>query len=75
MPGVGTEVALVNIGIDSGRSAGNELLVFRGNEYVGDLVITATDPKVAVGKFRPARRAAKLAVNDSVVTSFGGSGQ
>ena len=69
---VGAEsgMAQVNIGSDSGLSPGNDLIVFRGNEYVGDLTITTVEPKTAVGKFRPARRAAKIQKGDSVITSF-----
>lgn len=74
--GVGsTGLAQVNIGSDSGLSAGNTLIVFRGNEYVGDLTVTAADPKVAVGKFVPARRNSKVEVGDSVITSFAGTPQ
>jgi hypothetical protein len=67
-----TGMAQINIGSDSGLSPGNVLIVFRGNEYVGDLSITAAEPKVAVGKFVPARRTAKVEKGDSVITSFGG---
>lgn len=68
-------LAQVNIGSDSGLSVGNVLIVFRGNEYVGDLTLTAVEPKVAVGKFVPARRTAKVEVGDSVITSFAGTPQ
>ena len=70
-----TGMAQVNIGSDSGLSPGNVLIVFRGNEYVGDLTITTTDPKRAVGKFTPARRTSKIMKEDSVITSFGGTPQ
>jgi hypothetical protein len=73
--GVGTNFAQINIGGDSGLSIGNRLIVFRGNEYVGDLDLTTVEPKVAVGKFTPARRTAKIAAGDSVITSFGGTPQ
>jgi len=74
--GVGASgLAQVNIGSDSGLSAGNVLIVFRGNEYVGDLTVTTAEPKVAVGKFVPARRNSKVEVNDSVITSFAGQPQ
>lgn len=68
-------LAQVNIGSDSGLSVGNSLIVFRGNEYVGDLTITTVEPKVAVGKFVPARRTAKIQAEDSVITSFTGTPQ
>jgi hypothetical protein len=75
--GVGGEtgMAQVNIGSDSGLTAGNVLIVFRGNEYLGDLQITHAEPKAAVGKFVPKSRTAKVQVNDSVITSFSGSPQ
>jgi len=70
-----TGMAQVNIGSDSGLSVGNTLIVFRGNEYLGDLTITQANPKQAVGKFAPKSRAAKIKVDDSVITSFTGSQQ
>jgi hypothetical protein len=74
--GVGLSgLAQINIGSDSGLSPGNTLIVFRGNEYLGDLHLTAADPKVAVGKFEPKSRAAKVQVGDSVITSFAGTPQ
>lgn len=68
-------LAQINIGSDSGLSPGNTLIVFRGTEYLGDLTLTAADPKVAVGKFVPKSRAAKIEVGDSVITSFAGTPQ
>jgi hypothetical protein len=68
-------MAQINIGSDSGLSVGNVLIVFRGTEYVGDLTLTTVEPKVAVGKFQPARRASKVQKGDSVITSFGGTPQ
>ena len=65
----------INIGSDSGLSPGNSLIVFRGNEYIGDLALTTVEPKAAVGKFSPARRAAKVKEGDSVISSFGGTPQ
>lgn len=73
--GVGPTFAQINIGGDSGLSIGNRLIVFRANEYVGDLDLTAVEPKAAVGKFTPARRTAKIEKGDSVITSFGGTPQ
>jgi hypothetical protein len=74
--GVGLNgLAQIDIGSDSGLSPGNTLIVFRGNEYLGDLTLTAADPKVAVGKFVPKSRAAKIGVGDSVITSFAGTPQ
>lgn len=74
--GTGTNgLTQINIGSDSGLSVGNNLIVFRGNEYLGDLQLTAVDPKVAVGRFTPKSRTAKVAVDDSVITSFAGTPQ
>jgi len=74
--GVGaTGFAQVNIGSDSGLSAGNVLIVFRGSEYLGDLRITVAEPKTAVGKFEPKSRSAKIEVGNSVITSFTGAPQ
>jgi hypothetical protein len=73
--GATSGMAQINIGSDSGLSPGNNLIVFRGNEYIGDLALTTVEPKVAVGKFTPARRTAKVQEGDSVITSFGGTPQ
>jgi multidrug efflux pump subunit AcrA (membrane-fusion protein) len=64
-------LAQINIGSDSGLSPGNVLTVYRGKDYVGDLTLTATEAKTAVGKFTPARRTSKIQKEDSVTTGFG----
>ena len=66
----GTFLAQINVGSDSGLSAGNVLVIYRGDIYVGDLTITGTEPKVAVGKFTPAKRNMAVQVDDAVITSF-----
>jgi len=66
----GTLLAQINVGSDSGITAGNVLIVYRGDLYVGDLTITNTEPKVAVGKFTPAKRSMAVQVDDAVITSF-----
>lgn len=71
----GTSLAQVNIGSDSGLSIGNSLIVYRGNEYLGDLMIVRTEAKGAVGKFVPKSRSAKIQEGDSVITSFTGTPQ
>jgi hypothetical protein len=71
----GTSLASVNIGSDSGLSPGNSLIVYRGNEYVGELLLTAVEPKAAVGKFVPAKRTSKIQEGDNVITSFTGAPQ
>jgi hypothetical protein len=71
----GTSLAQVNIGSDSGLSPGNSLIVYRGNEYLGDLMINRTEAKAAVGKFIPKSRSAKVQEGDSVITSFTGAPQ
>ena len=63
----------INIGSDSGLSVGNKLTVFRGNEYLGDLVLTTVQPKIAVGRFEPARRGFEIKQDDQVTTGFTGS--
>lgn len=68
----GTSLAQISIGSDSGISPGNVLTVFKGNEYKGDLKITAVNPKTAVGSFQPAKKNMTISVDDSVITSFGG---
>jgi hypothetical protein len=64
---------VVDIGSDSGVSAGNKLTVFRGNNYLGDLVITEVHPKRAVGRFEPARRGLNIQKDDQVTTGFTGT--
>lgn len=71
----GTSLAQINIGSDSGLSPGNVLTVFKGNEYKGDLRLTTVNPKIAVGKFTPGKKASKIEVEDSVITSFSGTPQ
>lgn len=66
----GTFLAQINVGSDSGLTAGNVLTVFRDDVYVGDLTISGTEPKLAVGKFTPAKRSLAIQVGDSVITSF-----
>ena len=66
----GSNLAQINVGSDSGVSAGNVLIVYRGDVYVGDLTITNTEPKIAVGKFVPAKRSMAVQVDDAVITSF-----
>jgi cell shape-determining protein MreC len=73
--GVGSNFVQVDIGSDSGLSAGNVLIVFSGSEYLGDLTVTVAEPKTAVGKFVPKSRSAKVKKGDSVITSFTGSPQ
>jgi len=51
------------------------LIVYRGNEYLGDLTIMRTEAKEAVGKFTPKSRSAKVVEGDSVITSFAGAPQ
>ncbi len=63
-------LAQVDVGSDSGLSAGNVLTVYQGNEYKGDLKLTSVLPKSAVGKFTPAKRTSKILAGDKVITSF-----
>jgi hypothetical protein len=72
---VGSNLAQIDIGSDSGLSQGNSLVVYRGNEWVGDLTLTTVQAKIAVGKFTPARRGAEVKKGDLVITSFTGTGR
>jgi len=69
-----TNLAQIDIGSDSGLSQGNTLIVYRGNDYLGDLTLSAVQPKTAVGTFKPARRGAEIRKDDLVITSFAGGG-
>jgi len=71
----GSSLAQVNIGSDSGLSPGNVLTVFKGTEYKGDLRLMTVNPKIAVGKFTPAKRTSKIEVEDNVITSFSSTPQ
>ena len=71
----GTSLVQINIGSDSGLSVGNVLIVFRGSEYLGDLILTSTEPKVAVGKLIAKTKSIKVQEGDSVITSFAGTPQ
>jgi hypothetical protein len=77
-----TGLTVVNLGSDSGISAGNKLEVYRVDAdnparsvYLGELVISRTEPKQAVGQFypknvaRPDQRLPK--VGDIVSTTLG----
>ncbi|MBO0701284.1 MAG: hypothetical protein J2P46_23000 [Zavarzinella sp.] len=68
-------LAQIDIGSDSGLSQGNTLIVYRGNEWVGDMTLTQVNPKVAVGQFKPAKRGATIQKDDLVITSFTGTRQ
>jgi L-ascorbate metabolism protein UlaG (beta-lactamase superfamily) len=55
------------------RGAGLEKVVELGwweSHRIGDLTITGTEPKIAVGKFVPAKRNMAVQVDDAVITSF-----
>jgi len=75
-------LTVINIGSDSGISAGNKLLIYRPDNqnpknslYLGELVVSRTEPKQAVGQFypkpfaKPDERLPKE--NDVVSTSLG----
>ena len=49
--------------------------MFRGSEYLGDLILTSTEPKVAVGKLIAKTKSIKVQEGDSVITSFAGTPQ
>jgi hypothetical protein len=68
----GSNLAQVSVGTDSGLTAGNVLVVYRENLYVGDLQIRNVEAKSAVGLFTPAKRDMKITVGDKVITSFTG---
>ncbi|HKB04837.1 MAG TPA: hypothetical protein VKD90_21620 [Gemmataceae bacterium] len=72
---VGSGLAQIDIGSDSGLTQGNSLVVYRGNEWVGDLALVRVEAKQAVGKFTPARRGAEVKKDDLVITSFTGTGR
>jgi len=77
-----TGLTVVNIGSDSGISTGNKLYIYRVDSqnpknslYLGEVVISRTEPKQAVGQFYP-KPFAKLneqtpKVDDIVSTSLG----
>ena len=67
---VADSLAQVSIGSDSGLSAGNKLIVYRGGDYLGELVLTRVEAKAAAGKFIPDTASKKIVVGDSVATSF-----
>jgi hypothetical protein len=66
----GSGLAQIDIGSDSGVTAGNVLTVFKDNVYKGELRITNASAKIAVGIFTPARRTMTIEEGDSVITSF-----
>jgi hypothetical protein len=69
---------VVNIGSDSGISAGNKLYVYQMDPpvFLGEMVVSRTEPKQAVGQFKPkpfAKPNERLPKqNDIVSTSLGG---
>jgi hypothetical protein len=68
-----TPLAQIDIGSDSGLSSGNILIVYRGNDYLGDLKLTEVQPKIAVGQFTPSRTGNTIKSGDLVITSFSGA--
>lgn len=54
-----TGLTVINIGSDSGLTAGNKLFIYRVDDqnpkglYLGELVVGRTEPKQAVGQFYP----------------------
>jgi hypothetical protein len=68
-------LASVNIGSDSGLSRGNVLIVYRGNQFLGELTLSEVSPKVSVGKFVPNKRTDTVQVGDQVATSLTGTPQ
>lgn len=54
-----TGLIVINIGSDSGLSAGNKLVIYRIDEqnpkglYLGEMIVGRTEPKQAVGQFYP----------------------
>jgi len=72
---VGTTFATVDIGSDSGLSVGNVLIVYRGNEFLGELTLSTVTPKESVGRFAPNKRTSKIQAGDQVATSLTGAPQ
>jgi hypothetical protein len=68
-------LTVVNIGSDSGISVGNKLDVYRvgpQNIYMGELIISRTEPKQSVGQFYPkpfAKAEEKLPKVDDIVST------
>jgi hypothetical protein len=62
--------ATVDIGSDSGLSVGNVLIVYRGNEFLGELTLSHVTPKESVGRFAPNKRTSKIQEGDQVATSL-----
>ncbi|MCE9532508.1 MAG: hypothetical protein K8T89_15515 [Planctomycetes bacterium] len=75
-------LTVINIGSDSGISTGNKLFIYRVDEqnpknslYLGEMVVSRTEPKQAVGQFypkpfaKPDERVPKI--DDVVSTSLG----
>ena len=61
----------ISIGADDGLKRGHTLEVFRGNSYLGRVVVKETWPDRAVVEIIPEFRKGIIKVGDSVATKFG----
>ena len=60
----------ISIGSDDGLREGHKLEVFRGNSYLGRVVIRRTEPDRAVAEIDPAYRKGSIRKGDRVATKL-----
>src|SRR5262245_2504835 len=60
----------ISIGADDGLKVGHSLDVYRGNTYVGRIIIKKTDPDRAVGQVKKELQRGQIKKGDRVTTRF-----
>jgi len=60
----------ISIGADDGLKVGHALDVYRGNQYLGRIVIKKTQPDEAVGQIIKELQRGQIKRNDRVTTKF-----
>ena len=66
----GKDLIEISIGADDGRKAGHPLEVYRGNTYLGRIVIFKTGPDRAVGRIQKDLQRGQIKRGDRVTTKF-----
>jgi len=62
-----TNFIIVNIGEKSGVNADSVLSVYRGDQYLGDVVVTRVLPDMAAADFLPPLKSSQVRKNDQVI--------
>jgi hypothetical protein len=66
----GKDLILISIGSDDGLKVGHSLDVYRGNQYLGRIIIKSIDPDRAVGQVKRELQRGQIKQGDHVTTKF-----